>query len=108
MENEQVTPSETSTNCSMNSESFHNIDDRNKELSDDEHHEKDNTNNDLMLDLRDVIPYCDPVSENDSLEKLSAVLEQPEDSSVSLEDSRPLQHDYEDRELAHIILIFPP
>ncbi|XP_054009763.1 uncharacterized protein LOC128893052 [Hylaeus anthracinus] len=99
MENEQATVSESSTICSINSESFHNIDNRCGELSDDEHCEKDNTNSDLVLDLRDVNPYCEPVSENESLEKLSAVIEQPEESSVILEDARSSRDDREDRDI---------
>ncbi|XP_076625228.1 uncharacterized protein LOC143343837 [Colletes latitarsis] len=97
MENERATSSETSTNCSINSESFQNIDNRYNEQSDEEHRENDNTNSGLVLDLRDVTVCCDPASENESLEKLSAVLEQPEDS-VILEGVQSSWDDHEDRD----------
>ncbi|XP_076681123.1 uncharacterized protein LOC143375658 isoform X2 [Andrena cerasifolii] len=70
-----------------------------KQLSDDESGEQAKTNPDLALDLRSILPNFDPASEQDDSEKLSAVLEQPEDSSTIVEGPRSLQHDQEDRDL---------
>ncbi|XP_076230952.1 uncharacterized protein LOC143177067 [Calliopsis andreniformis] len=98
MENEQASSFETSTVCSSNSESFQNIENLCKQLSDDEGKEKNKTDPDLSLDLRGVHPNCDHVSENDEDEKLSAVMEQPEEL-VTIEGGQSLQEDQEDEEL---------
>ncbi|XP_026672120.1 uncharacterized protein LOC108628249 [Ceratina calcarata] len=85
----------SSTDSSSNSETMQNIDNPCKE-SGDEQRKKNQGDHDLTLDLRSVLPSSDPCpSENeDSLEKLSAVLEQSEDSMML---------DEEDKELTYIL-----
>lgn len=85
MENGHGSLTEISTDSSSNTDSVHNIDNQCKELSDEEHRQKNQTDVDLTLDLGSMLPNYDRISENeneDSLEKLSAVLEQPEDSII--------------------------
>lgn len=108
MENEHASLSEVSTDCSSNDESIHNIDNQGKELSDDENRKADQRDTDLSLDLRSMFLNCDPISENDdSLEKPSAVREQPEDSSVILEGTQSLGDDQEDKSLKYFHTLLP-
>ena len=93
--------SDTPTDSSSNSGSFQNMENLCKQLSDDESGEQAKTNPDLALDLRSILPNFGPASEQDS-EKLSAVLEQPEDTSTILEGPRSLRHDQEDRDLKYL------
>lgn len=89
------TENTSSTDSSSNSEAMQNIDNQCKE-SDDERRKTNQGDHDLRLDLRSVLPSSDPCpSENeDSLEKLSAVLEQSEDSMML---------DEEDKELTYVL-----
>ncbi|CAD1479566.1 unnamed protein product [Heterotrigona itama] len=85
MENEHGSLTEISTDSSSNTDSVQNVDNQCKELSDEKQRKKDETDVDLTLDLGNMLPNYDCISENendDSLEKLSAVLEQPEDSMI--------------------------
>lgn len=105
MESEHGCSFETSTICSSNSENFQNMESLCKQLSDDENRDKDKMNPSLTLDLRGVVPNCDRTSENDDDEKLSAVLEQPEESSI-IDSAQLLQDDQEDRELKYLKIIY--
>ncbi|KOC70317.1 hypothetical protein WH47_02820 [Habropoda laboriosa] len=99
MENEHVSSSKISTDCSNNNENIQNTENQYKELLDEEHKRRDQRDTDLDLDLRTVLPNCDSVSENAGSEKLSAVLEQAEESSVILKDAQSVEDDQEDNEL---------
>ncbi|CAK9823379.1 hypothetical protein ANTRET_LOCUS1734 [Anthophora retusa] len=99
MENEHASPSEISTDCSNNNETVENTENQYDELSDEKDRKVDRCDTDLDLDLRSVHPNCDPVSENDDSEKLSAVLEQAEESSVILKDAQSVEDCQEDKEL---------
>lgn len=104
MENEHLSSTEISTDCSSNSDSIQNVDNQCKEILDEEQGKKDLVEADLTLDLGSVLPNYDRVSENDdSLEKLSAVLEQPEDS-VILEGTQLAEDDQDDKDLKYVIL----
>lgn len=104
MENEHLSSTEISTDCSSNSDSIQNVDNQCKEILDEEQGKKDLTEADLTLDLGSVLPNYDRVSENDdSLEKLSAVLEQPEDL-VILEGTQLAEDDQDDKDLKYVIL----
>ncbi|XP_031839092.2 uncharacterized protein LOC116429846 [Nomia melanderi] len=105
MDSDQVTSSETSINYSSNSENCRNVDDQYRNLpDDDEHQERERSNPELILNLHNVHPICDPASENeDSVEKLSAVLEQPEDSSTIVESVQSLMNNGESKSLHHIL-----
>lgn len=104
MENEHLSSTEISTDCSSNSDSIQNVDNQCKEILDEEQGKKDLAEADLTLDLGSVLPNYDRVSENDdSLEKLSAVLEQPEDL-VILEGTQLAEDDQDDKDLKYVIL----
>lgn len=103
MENEHLSLTEISTDCSSNSDSIQNVDNQCKIILDEEQDKKDLAEADLTLDLGSVLPNYDRVSENDSLEKLSAVLEQPEDS-VILEGTQLAEDDQDDKDLKYVIL----
>lgn len=104
MENEHLSSTEISTDCSSNSDSIQNVDNQCKEILDEEQDKKDLAEADLTLDLGSVLPNYDRVSENDdSLEKLSAVLEQPEDL-VILEGTQLAEDDQDDKDLKYVIL----
>ncbi|XP_003691542.1 uncharacterized protein LOC100869620 isoform X1 [Apis florea] len=102
MENEHLSLTEISTDCSSNSDSIQNVDNQCKIILDEEQGKKDLAEADLTLDLGSVLPNYDRVSENDSLEKLSAVLEQPEDS-VILEGTQLAEDDQDDKDLNCIL-----
>ncbi|KAG6802971.1 uncharacterized protein LOC107995334 isoform X1 [Apis cerana] len=103
MENEHLSSTEISTDCSSNSDSIQNVDNQCKEILDEEQGKKDLAEADLTLDLGSVLPNYDRVSENDdSLEKLSAVLEQPEDL-VILEGTQLAEDDQDDKDLNCIL-----
>lgn len=108
MENVHASSSEVSTNSS-NSETLQTLVNECKQSLDDECKEKDKTGFELNLDLRNVL-NCEPsASEADhdntnSLEKLSAVLEQPEDSPYRLEGAQSTQDDREDKQLKYYTL----
>ncbi|CAL7939193.1 unnamed protein product [Xylocopa violacea] len=104
METEYATSTEISTECSSNNESVQNINNQCNELSDNEQRKMNQGNTDLTLDLRSVLPNCEPSAENDdSLEKLSAVLEQPEDTSVILERAQAEENYAEDKDANYIL-----
>lgn len=104
MENEHASSTEISTDCSSNTDSIQNIDNQCKELLDEEQGKESQRDTDLTLDLRNVLPNYDPASENDdSLEKLSAVLEQPEDSSMILEGAQSVEDDQDEKDLKYTL-----
>ncbi|XP_068985091.1 uncharacterized protein [Bombus flavifrons] len=105
MENEHESSTEISTDSSSNTDSIQNVDNQCIELSNEEQRIKDQADVDLTLDLGSVLPNYDRVSENendDSLEKLSAVLEQPEDS-VILEGAQSVEDGQDDKDLNYIL-----
>ncbi|KAF3430649.1 hypothetical protein E2986_08585 [Frieseomelitta varia] len=105
MENEHRSLTEISTDSSSNTDSVQNVDNQCKELSDEEHRKKDQTDVDLTLDLGSMLPNYDHISENendDSLEKLSAVLEQPEDSMI-LDGVQLVEDEQDDKDLNYIL-----
>lgn len=105
MENEHESSTEISTDSSSNTDSIQNVDNQCIELSNEEQRIKDQTDVDLTLDLGSVLPNYDRVSENendDSLEKLSAVLEQPEDS-VILEGAQSVEDGQDDKDLKYTL-----
>ncbi|XP_017753941.1 PREDICTED: uncharacterized protein LOC108546395 [Eufriesea mexicana] len=104
MENEHASSTEISTDCSSNTDSIQNIDNQCKESLHEEQGKEEQRDTDLTLDLRNVLPNYDPTSENDdSLDKLSAVLEQPEDSSMILEGAQSVEDDQDDKDLNCIL-----
>ena len=105
MENEHRSLTEISTDSSSNTDSVQNVDNQCKELSDEEHRKKDQTDVDLTLDLGSMLPNYDHISENDnddSLEKLSAVLEQPEDSMI-LDGVQLVEDEQDDKDLKYVL-----
>lgn len=96
-----MSSSETSINYSSNSENYRNADDRCRSLpDDDEQLGNESSNPELILDLHSVHPVCDPASENeDSVERLSAVLEQPEELSTIVESVQSLVNNGESKKL---------
>nr|XP_033329592.1 uncharacterized protein LOC117222157 [Megalopta genalis]XP_033329593.1 uncharacterized protein LOC117222157 [Megalopta genalis] len=98
MDNDARSLSETTIDCSPNIERTQNTDQRCDEPRIEEESMEDKTDPELVLDLRGVLSVCEQASENeDSVEKLSAVLEQPEDSSVTMEDVQSLLDDHANR-----------
>lgn len=105
MENERRSLTEISTDSSSNADSVQNVDNQWKELSDEEHRKEDQTDVDLTLDLGSMLPNYDRISENendDSLEKLSAVLEQPEDSMI-LDGVQLVEDEQDDKDLKYVL-----
>nr|XP_012141213.1 PREDICTED: uncharacterized protein LOC105662545 [Megachile rotundata] len=102
MENVHMSSSELSTNSS-NSETVQTLVNQCKESSDDECREKNKTEFEFSLDLRNILNYecATEIKDNEnSLEKLSAVLEQPEDSPEHAQSAR---EDREDKQLNYIL-----
>ncbi|XP_078039368.1 uncharacterized protein LOC144471321 [Augochlora pura] len=98
MDNDAKSLSETAENYSQDMEHTVNSDQQCNEPRIEEQTMDVKTNPDLVLDLRSVLPVCEQVSENeDSVEQLSAVLEQPEDSSVTMEEAQSLLEDHANR-----------